>query len=280
MTETMVAGGRLALEPTADKALAAAARLWFAAALIGQWAFFYYILRFYGPSTASGHFEAWSRNKNLFTGYVAGDIAGNLFFAAHALLAGVTSLGGVLQLVPQIRQRAPGFHRWNGRLFLLAALMVSGAGLYLVWVRGSVPNLTGLVATTLNALLIIGFSLLAWRSAWRRQIAQHRRWALRAYLVANAQWFTRIGFFAWLIVMRGPVGLTDDFDGPFNYFIGFGCYLVPLAVLELYLRARDGAGPRRRLAVAAGLVAATLVMSIGIAGFYVMGERPLLATLR
>ena len=270
---------RPALDAVADKALAGAARLWFVAALIGQWAFFYYILRFYGPSTASGDFEGWNRNRNLFTGYVAGDIAGNLFFAAHALLAGITSFGGVLQLVPQIRVRLPGFHRWNGRLFLGAALIVSGAGLYMVWVRGSVPNLLGGIATTLNAVLIIGFALIAWRLAWQRRIAAHRRWALRAYLVANAQWFTRIGFFAWLILMQGPVGLTDDFDGPFNYVISFGCYLVPLAVLELYLRARDRAGPRGRLAMAAGLMAATLVMSIGIAGFYVMGERPLLATL-
>lgn len=278
MTEAMIAGSRLALEPAADKALAAAARLWFVAALIGQWVFFFYVLRFYGPSTATGHFEEWSRNRNLYTGYVAGDLAGNLFFATHALLAGIVSLGGVVQLVPRIRARAIGFHRWNGRLFLVTAICVSLAGLYLVWIRGSVPNLIGGVAVSLNAALILFCVAFAWRTAWRRQIVQHRRWALRTYLMVSAPWFTRIGYFAWLILAQGA-GVGDNSDGPFDYFIGFANYLVPLALLELYLRTQDGAGPRGRLAMAAGLMLATIVMSIGIGGFYMLGERPLLAKL-
>src|SRR5688572_11239905 len=83
-------------------ALDAAARFWFLVTVVGQWAFRSYIFGFYGPPTLQGDFAAWNRNTHLIKGYVAGDTAGNLAFAAHALLAGVIAFGGTLQLVPQI----------------------------------------------------------------------------------------------------------------------------------------------------------------------------------
>ena len=68
---------------TAQTALRATARLWFVTAIIGQWAFLYYIAAFYGPSTLTGHFEAWRRNTMLTMSYVPGDTVGNLAFAGH-----------------------------------------------------------------------------------------------------------------------------------------------------------------------------------------------------
>jgi len=69
--------------------LEAAAQFWFVVAVIGQWAFLYYVLAFYGRSTFSGNFQVWTKHTFLRQGYIAGDIAGNLGFAAHALLAAV-----------------------------------------------------------------------------------------------------------------------------------------------------------------------------------------------
>ena len=265
------------LDSMADIALARAARLWFLMAVIGQWFFLYYLVAFYGSSTLTGNFQAWSRNRFLFKGYVAGDTAGNLAFAAHALLAAVIALGGALQIVPQIRARALAFHRWNGRVFLVTAVGLSLSGLYMVWVRGANPNFVGKVSTTLNAVLILVFAALAWRAARRRDLTVHRQWALRLYLVANAQWFIRVGVFAWVILNRGPVGMNKTFDGPFNYFADFACYLLPLAVLELYLRAKDGAGPGARFAMAGGLLVLTVLMSVGMFGFSMFTWRHLLS---
>ena len=247
----------------ADKALAVSAQVWFIAAVIGQWAFLYYIVAFYGPSTFSGDFPAWARNALLFKGYVAGDTAGNLTFAAHALLAGIIAFGGALQVLPQLRNRWPAAHRWNGRLFLLVACGLALSGLYLVWVRHSNPTLLGAISTSLNGALILAFAALALAAVRRRDLAGHRRWALRLYLVANAQWFMRVGFFAYVLAQGGqPVGTKL-----FGDLWSFGCFLVPLAVLELYLRAKDSGAPPARLAMAVGLLALTLLMSVGIAGF-------------
>jgi uncharacterized membrane protein len=254
------------LDSRADTALRRAARLWFVMAVIGQWAFLYYLVAFYGPSTLTGNFQLWSRNRFLFKGYVAGDTAGNLAFAAHALLAAVIALGGALQIVPQIRARALAFHRWNGRVFLVTAVGLSVSGLYMVWVRGATPSVVGRISTSLNAVLILAFAAVAWRAARRREMSVHRRWALRLYLVANAQWFIRVGVMAWVLVNRA-VGVKAGFNGPFLYFADFACYLLPLAVLELYLRAQDKAGPGGRFAMAGGLVVLTALMAVGMFGF-------------
>jgi uncharacterized membrane protein len=268
---------RLELNSVADTALKAAAGFWFVVAVIGQWAFLYYIVAFYGPSTFTGNFQAWTKNTFLRMSYVAGDTAGNLAFAAHALLAAVIAFGGAIQLIPQIRTRAISVHRWTGRVFLGTALGLSASGLYMEWVRGDRGS--DALAITINAVLIILFVSLAWRSVLRREISTHRRWALRTYLVANAQWFTRVGFFAWFIVSRKLYGIGDNFDGTFFRFLGFGCYLLPLAVLELYLRAKESASPRGRFAMAGGLLALTLLMGAGIFGFY-MFTRPLLEAMK
>src|SRR4029453_15231676 len=126
----------------------------------------------------------------------------------------------------------------------------------MVWVRGANPSVVGQISTSLNAALILVFVGLAWRSAVRRRMPVHRRWALRLYLVANAQWFMRVGFMAWVLVNRA-LGVKVGLGGPVLVFADFACYLLPLAVLELYLLAQDKGGPRGRIAVAGLLVVLT-----------------------
>jgi uncharacterized membrane protein len=266
MSTAVIANRTAPRNPVAEAALNAAARFWFVVAVIGQWAFLFYIAAFYGPSTFTGNFQAWTRNPFPLRAYAAGDTIGNLAFAAHALLAGVIAFGGALQLVPQIRTRAISLHRWIGRLFVVTAFGLSATGLYMTWIRNHSSLSPSSVAVSLNAVLIFLFCGLAWRSAVRHEVSTHRRWALRAYLVANAQWFTRVGVFAWILVNRGPVGIGDNFDGPVIIFWSFGCYLVPLAVLELYLRAQEHAGTFRRMATAAVLFVLTLATGTGILG--------------
>lgn len=255
----------------ADAVLTGSAAFWLMIALLGQWAFFYYIALFYGPSSLSGNFQAWTRNTHLIKGYVAGDTAGNLAFAVHALMAGYIAFGGGLQLFPQIRRAAPALHRWNGRVFMMAALGLSLTGFYMIWVRGATFNLLAATATTLNGVLIVLFVMLAWRSARARDFAAHRRHALRLYLVANGQWFIRIGFVGWMIVTQGHMKIA-----PFFRVWQFACYLLPLAILEIYLRIKDNGSPRARIVFAGTLVLLTLLMAASTAGAYMYIWRPYL----
>jgi uncharacterized membrane protein len=264
---TAIVANRIDFHSAASSALNASARLWFAVAVIGQWAFLYYIAGFYGPSTFTGNFPAWNKNAFLHKAYIPGDTAGNLAFASHALLAGVIAFGGAIQLIPQIRTRAIGAHRWLGRVFMVTALGLSASGLYITWFHGAPPkSFLETLPTTLNAVLIILCVAVAWRTAVTHQIAAHRRWTLRTYLVANAQWFTRIGFVAWVVVSRSLLRVGDSHDGQFFGLWIYGCFVAPLAILELYLRAKESAGTRGRFAMAGGLVVLSLLTAIGIFG--------------
>jgi uncharacterized membrane protein len=243
------------------------AAAWLAAALLGQWAFFAYIAAFYGPSTATGNFEVWNRLAMVGAKpFVPGDTGGNLAFAAHALGAGIIALGGALQLMPWIRARFPKFHRINGRVFLTTVVALSLSGFYLVWIRKTSTSLEGAIGTTINGVLILVFAMRTYITARARDLVVHRRWAMRLYLVSNAQWFLRVGVFGYFIVAK-LAGQAVSFKDPFFHFWTFGCYLVPLVVLELYLRAKERGSAPLRWAVAGGLVALTLFMLVGMAGF-------------
>lgn len=258
--------------PVSASLLGAAGAFWFAVAMAGQWAFFYYIMAFYGPSTLTGDFAHWNRLAVLGRHpYVAGDTAGNLLFATHALAAGIIAFGGALQLAPWVRARWPWFHHWNGRLFLLTVTGLSLSGFYLVWVRHTSPSALNAWSTTLNGVLILAFAALAWRTAVARRIDIHRRWAMRLYLVSNAQWFLRVGLFGYFVVSQ-VLGRKVSLSDPFLILWVPGCYLVPLAVFELYQRARAKGGPAARLAVAGGLFVLTLLMGAGVFGFAMFSQ--------
>jgi hypothetical protein len=252
--------------------LRASGVFWFAVAMLGQWAFFYYIAAFYGSSAVSGDFAIWNRLEALGrTPYVAGDTGGNIAYLTHALGAGFIAFGGALQLMPFVRKRFPTFHRWNGRLFLFTVTGLSLSGFYLVWIRGTSPSLIDGISTTLNGVFILTFAALALRTAMARNIASHQRWATRLYLVSNAQWFLRVGVFSYFVV-NGMIGNEVAFSDPFFKFWTWGCYLVPLAMLQLYYMARDQGGVLSRSAVALALLGLTLFMGVGIFAFAMFSQ--------
>ncbi|MDP9109390.1 MAG: hypothetical protein M3N23_10025, partial [Pseudomonadota bacterium] len=98
------------------------------------------------------------------------------------------------------------------------------------------------------------------------RIAVHRRWAMRLFLVVSGVWFFRVGLMFWIVVNQGPTGFDPNtFTGPTLTILSFAQSLLPLAIFELYLRARDGESVALRLSSAASLVASTLVTGAGIA---------------
>lgn len=247
----------------ANTALKLSARSWFVVAVAGQWLFAYYMLVFYGGSAASGNMEVI--NKRLIHGFIDGDFIGNVALAVHLFLAFVITFGGPLQLVPQIRSYAPAFHRWNGRVYIVTAFVISLGALYMVWTRGVLGGTINAIAISINAALIMGFAGMALKYALARNIKIHRRWALRMFLAVSGVWFFRVGFGLWIFLNGGArPWSTRSLDGPFDIFLAFACYLLPLAVLEIYLRTQDRAGPRGKFMMAAGLFVLTAAMGIGI----------------
>jgi Predicted membrane protein (DUF2306) len=254
---------RLEFNSLADTALKASAGFWFVVAVIGQFAFAFTVASFYGLTALRGNLQAW--DKVLVHGYVAGATMGNTALVGHLLFATVVSVAGALQLVPRIRNRFPAFHRWNGRLFLLGAFTQALTGIYLTVSGRTLPgDAAQHVGIWTSALLIMFCAIMALRYAMGRDFKTHRRWALRLFLVVSGSWFFRVGFFLTLLLF-GPIGFDPTtFSGPLLTFWTFAEFLLPLAVLEFYLRAQDRAGALRRMATAGGLFVLTLAMGAGI----------------
>jgi uncharacterized membrane protein len=258
---TAVMTNRLELTSVADTALTAAARFWFAVTVVGQLVFAFTVASFYALTALRGDYHKW----NFTNGYVPGFSMGNTAVVMHVASAAFVMLAGAVQLVPQIRNRFPVFHRWNGRVYMLTAVTLSVAGLYMTWIRGSVGDLSVHLGSTLNAILIWLCGGMALRYALARDFRTHRRWALRFFLVVSASWFFRIGFFLSFLINKGPFGFDPStFRGPFLTFMSFAEFLIPLAVLEVYLRAQDRPGALRRMATAGMLFVLTLVMGAGL----------------
>src|ERR1700745_3798883 len=104
-------------------ALRAAVGFWFVVAVLGQLVFAFTVASFYGLSAARGNWQQW--NKTMTHGYTPGHPMGNLAVALHLSSAVIILLSGAIQLIPQIRRRAPSFHRWNGRIYFVSAFAIS-----------------------------------------------------------------------------------------------------------------------------------------------------------
>ena len=263
MSTAVLIERRLLPSAVAATSLKAAVRFWVAMVVIGQLIFAFTVASFYGRAAVRGDLQLW--NRFMTHGYIPGDRAGNLAVVIHLVSAVIINLAGAIQLIPQIRDRAPSFHRWNGRLYIVTAFTISIAGLYMMWVRGSSGDLSQHLGTTLMAALIMLCAAMALRYALARDFKTHRRWALRLYLVVSASLFIRAVLFLSLFLNRGPFGFDPNtFTGPFLTLLAFAQYLVPLAVLEIYFRAQDRGGAPGRFAMTAGLLVLTVALGAGI----------------
>src|SRR5437762_1195334 len=134
---TAVLTSRVELSSIADTALKAAARFWFVVTVAGQLLFAFAVASFYGLTALRGDYHGW----HVTNGFVPGVTKDNWAVVIHFASAAVIMLAGAIQLVPQVRNRFPMFHRWNGRTYMLTAVTGSLAGVYMTWIRGSVGDL-------------------------------------------------------------------------------------------------------------------------------------------
>lgn len=138
-----------------------------------------------------------------------------------------------LQLSVSARRRWPSLHRWSGRLFVLVGLAVSiSAGVmnavFPVIGGRATMSVIGVMAVAQVATLSLGL-----RAIWRRDVAQHRRWMMRAVGVALSA--GSAGLFATPLF---AAGVDRDAAVGVGRWLGF---VATLAALEWWLRGDAGA---------------------------------------
>ncbi|MFK7775425.1 MAG: DUF2306 domain-containing protein [Saprospiraceae bacterium] len=212
--------------------------IWFAVVVIGQVIFALYILGVYGVSGIAGDFERW--NSVSSHGYVQRDFLGNTFFGMHVILAAIITIGGPLQLMKGVRKKFPKFHQINGRIYIYSAFLISMAGFYLAWIRGSVGGLIGAIFISINGTLILICAFYTIRKAMARQLLEHRKWAIRLFLAMSGVWFFRVFLMLWLTIHQGPVGFDmEAFQGPALNMLYTFSYVLPIVFAEFYFRAKE-----------------------------------------
>jgi uncharacterized membrane protein len=136
---------------------------------------------------------------------------------------------GPLQFVPAIRNRWMGFHRWCGRVFLLASLVglvtaVAFVPLLPVW--GSFSTRVGvIVASTLFAISLVQ----GYRNILRRNIAKHREWMIRLFAIGLG-----ISTFRVLIPLLMLPPIAVSFNEAWDTVVWLG-FVINIGVAEWWI---------------------------------------------
>jgi len=220
-----------------NKLIKKSVQAWFVTAALGTWIFAFYVIFYYGPSGLFGKWEKW--NETMPHGHETGDPMNNVAMVIHMILAAIILVGGPFQFIDHIRKKWARLHRWNGRIYVLSGLLLGINGIFIVLYKGTISGMLGDISMSLNAILIILCALSTWNKAIEKNFNAHRKWSIRLFLVMSGVWFFRIGLMFWLLVNDGKAVWFDmeSFNGPFLIGLGFGQYIIPLVIAEIYFLA-------------------------------------------
>jgi uncharacterized membrane protein len=103
----------------------------------------------------------------------------------HAVAGALVILLAPLQFSDRLRQRFTKLHRVLGRLYVAGAVILAPTGAYIQYYQerlGLPRSFTVLAAV--DAVMLLVTTLVALVFAYKRKIAQHRKWMIRSYAVA------------------------------------------------------------------------------------------------
>lgn len=229
---------------------ALAAIAWLSAALFGA-----YIVLFYAGAIAVGTPAQWNANlPGLFDPRAPMGTAG---IAAHFAAGGIILLLGPIQLVSRIRNAARAFHRWAGRVYVLAAFIAGIGGLTFIAANGTIGGLAMSLGFGGYGVLMVIASVQTWRHARARRLpgrlASHRAWAIRLFALAIGSWLYRMDYGFWFL-FTGGLSHTPDYRGWFDLVMDGAFYAPNFLIAEAFVRARAAPGrPALQLTAAASL---------------------------
>ncbi|RTR35415.1 DUF2306 domain-containing protein [Robertmurraya yapensis] len=102
----------------------------------------------------------------------------------HILLAIISLITGPLGVIKAIRDKSRNFHRWNGRLYVLAIILNFIPGVYVsFFATGGLPSIIGFLI--LNTLWLIT-TILGFLYIKRQNVMLHSQWITRSFFLSFA----------------------------------------------------------------------------------------------
>ncbi|WP_461090211.1 DUF2306 domain-containing protein [Spirosoma gilvum] len=142
---------------------------------------------------------------------------------------------GPLQFSRGIRRRHPNWHRWSGRIFLVASSLIGITALWMSFVVPPIGGFSQAAATTLFSLFFLVALYQGFRSIRQGNVVGHREWMIRVYAIGLAVATIRL-VNALLFAARLWTGLVlADFFGT-GFWIGFVMHLIGAEVWISYTR--------------------------------------------
>lgn len=206
------------------------ATVWTSALIFGL-----YILAFYGVSWYNGNLVEW--NATLPNLHDADEGAANAGIGLHFVMGGIILILGCIQLLERVRLRFPVFHRWVGRVYVIACLLAAIGGLVFILQKGTIGGTVMTIGFSGYGILMLLAAIQTWRFAVKKQFEQHRAWAIRLFALAIGSWLYRMAYGLWMFLMDG-VGI-EKFFGSFDYFMDFAFYIPNLIIAEIFIRRQE-----------------------------------------
>ncbi len=205
--------------------------VWISAGLFGL-----YIIAFYVAAWSGNHMEKW--NEILPGLYAADTHTATAGMGLHFIMGGIILLLGSIQLIAGIRNRWPLFHRWVGRIYVVACLLTAIGGLSFILLKGTIGGAVMDLGFGLYGVLMLLCAVQTWRYARQGKFELHRAWALRLYALAIGSWLYRIDYGFWFM-LADKAGHQNNFEGIFDRVMSFFFYLPNLLIAELFIRANQ-----------------------------------------
>ncbi len=145
-------------------------------------------------------------------------------------------LAGPWQFSQKLRDRAPGFHRWLGRFYLLSVALGSTAGFAMAVV--SSEGLATHLGFGILAVAWFGTGLQAYQLIRRGDIEAHRRWMIRNFALSLAAVTLRNYLPLMLFALHWPFRTA-------YITVSWLCWVPNLLVAEWMIQRREGLSPSR-----------------------------------
>ncbi|MBA4849329.1 DUF2306 domain-containing protein [Emticicia sp. BO119] len=205
--------------------------VWVSAGLFGL-----YILAFYAAALYQGNLEKW--NGVLPGLYDPNTQKATMGIGLHFAMGGIVLILGSIQLIDAIRIKYLTFHRWIGRIYITASILVAVGGLFFILAKGTIGGTVMNIGFGLYGGLMLVAAIQTYRYAVTKNPDTHRAWALRLYALAIGSWLYRMDYGFWFM-LTDKAGHNNTFTGAFDYVMAFFFYIPNLLVAEIFIRSQN-----------------------------------------
>lgn len=190
------------------------------------------------------HLAQAARQFEIWTGQPAPVDVFDIRYNQHPYLSYLHVLPGIvfmvlgpLQFSRRIRARWLNFHRWSGRIFLIASLTGAITSLVMAVRFPAFGGWSTGLATYAFGLMFIFCVVKAYYHIRRKEIVLHREWMIRGFAIGLG--VSTIRVVGLLFVIFGRVRLEDVFG--ISFWVGFIINLIAAEIWINFTRARTHA---------------------------------------